>query len=97
MGIQKISREEEARIPQFYSHEEAREWFKARYGDAFMMIDSEPIDGHKCYFYYLILDAEAFHKWQKEMQEQGYVAGLEFMKSYQSIQIMQDGSVHIVH
>lgn len=97
MGIQKISREEEARIPQFDSHEEAREWFKARYGDAFMMTDSEYIGGQKCYFYYLILDPEAFHKGQKEMQENGYSAGLAFMKSYQSIQIMQDGSVHIVH
>jgi len=44
----------------------------------------------------LITDEEAYIKGASELNANGYV-GMEFMNSYQPIQIMEDGSIHIVH
>lgn len=44
-----ISREEEAEIPDFKSHEEARKYFKERYGDAFQLSEPFKIDGEQVY------------------------------------------------
>lgn len=93
----KISRQEEAAIPEFNSHDEAKVWFEERYGEDFQCMHTETIAGEKCYFYYLILDHEAYMKGIKEMREKGSVAGFEFLDSHQPIQIMQSGDVHIVH
>lgn len=95
--MDKITREEESKIPQFNSHDEARQWFKEKYGSEFMMAGSEIIGEEKCYFYYLILDREAFMRGHKEMEEKGYTTGTALLMSYQPIQIMESGSIHIVH
>ncbi len=51
-----------------------------------------------CYFYYLILDRKVFEAGQKEIESMGITTdAIQFMGSYQEIQIMEDGSVHIVH
>ena len=98
MRVQKISREEEAKLPQFGSHEEAKEWFKDRYGADFILTSAEPIGDEMCYFYYLILDWQSYIKGRKELRiNRNMGAGLDFLLSHQPIQIMQDGSVHIVH
>ena len=94
---QKISRKDEETIPQFHSHEEARQWFKEKYGDDFMMTDSEEIGGEKCYFYTLILDRAKYEKGHRELVEKGYIIGTEHLNSYQSIEIMESGFIHIVH
>ena len=94
---QKISREDEALIPQFHSHEEAKKWFEDRYGKDFILTGSDTIGDETCFFYYLILDWEEYKKGQKELRENGYMAGLSFLMSHQPVQIMESGSVHIVH
>lgn len=94
---QKISREEEALIPQFNSHEEAKKWFEDRYGKDFILTHAEIIGEELCYFYYLVLDWEEYKKGQKELRENGYMAGLSFLMSHQPVQIMESGSIHIVH
>ncbi|MEK4930494.1 hypothetical protein N2V92_01125 [Bacillus sp. CH_48] len=45
-----ISREEEAEIPDFKGHEEARKYFKEKYGDAFQFSESLEVDGKKSIF-----------------------------------------------
>lgn len=94
---QKISRKDEESIPQFHSHEEAKKWFEGRYGKDFILTDVDYIGKEKCYFYSLILDWEEYQKGQKALQENGYMAGLEFLMSHQPVQIMESGSIHIVH
>lgn len=93
----KITRQEEAEIPLFNSHTEAREWFKDRYGDAFMLTDSELVGTEICYFYYLILDRAVFEEEVKKLHSGTMTDSLKFLNSYQNIQIMDGGSVHIVH
>ncbi len=93
-----ITREEEAKLPFFNDHKEAREWFKDIYGDRFIFTSSEWMDDQICYFFYLILDRNVFEAGQKEMESKGIMTdAVKFMGSFQEIQIMEDESVHIVH
>lgn len=93
----KISRNEEANLPDFSSHEMARKYFKNKYGDRFVMTNSEILDGMKIYFYSLILDNEIFEDGQKKIGKGDPVHGLDFMNSYQPIEIWEDGRIHIIH
>lgn len=93
----RITRQEEAELPAFSSHKEAREWFKARYGDDFMLTGSELIGDEICYFYNLILDRALFEAESKKLHDGVMTDGMKLINSYQSIQIMDSGNVHIVH
>ncbi|MBJ8108950.1 hypothetical protein JDS99_04635 [Bacillus cereus group sp. N6] len=93
-----ISREDEAKIPSFSSHDEARSWFINKYGNTFQLVNSEPIDDQECYFYYLILDEKEFTKGRELLLKNGMlVTSIEYLGSYQSIEIFEDGRIHIVH
>jgi len=95
--VQKITRREEADLPSFNSHEEARAYFKDRYGNDFIMVGSEKIMGEKCFFYYILLDRAAFEEGTRKIQSGIHDASLEYLESHQPVQIMESGSVHIVH
>lgn len=95
--VQKISRKEEAELPSFDSHEEARGYFKERYGDDFIMVGTETIKGEKCYFYYILLDRAAFEEGTRKIQAGIHDASLKYLESHQPVQIMESGSIHIVH
>ncbi|MFJ7936894.1 hypothetical protein [Sporosarcina sp. NPDC096371] len=93
----KISRNDEANLPDFSSHDEARKYFKNQYGDRFVMMSSEMIDEQKVYFYSLLLDPETFHEGQKKLSQGETVNGLALLNSYQSVEIFEDGQIHIIH
>lgn len=94
-----ISREEEAKLPQFKSHLEARKYFKDKYGDNnFQMMDSYMVGKEKFYNYDLILDRKVYFDKMKEIQEKGIVEiTKEKLFCSQCIQISENGFVHIVH
>ncbi len=94
----KISRKAESEIPEFSSHVLAREYFKNRYGNHFVMMSSEVIGDQKVYFYSLILNRKVFEDGQKQMLKDGFMAdALDFMNSYQPVEIFEDGRIHIIH
>jgi len=94
----KISRQDEAKLPQFDNHESARKYFKNKYGNDFMMMDSEVINGEKMYFYNLILDRKTFEDGQRKLLAAGSINNaLEFMNSHQRIEIFENGNIHIIH
>lgn len=99
--IKKITREEEAQIPAFQSHQEARDWFKRKYKDAFMLTDSDDTGDEKWYFYDLILDRKKYEegRWHIQTPPKSVKTryALDFLTSYQSIQISEQGHIHIVH
>lgn len=97
-----ISRTEEANIPQFSSHEEARAYFKELYGTNFMMIDSTVVDGMKLYFYDLILNKEAYILMQEKKRQSPVMLDTstiteEMFFSSQRIEIFENGNIHILH
>ncbi|MDN7240973.1 hypothetical protein QWY14_04185 [Planococcus sp. N028] len=91
-----ISKQEEAELPTFKNHEEAINYFEEKYGEKFVFEESAETDNGICFFYRLIIDEEAYIKGVTELNATGYV-GMKFKNSYQPIQIMEDGSIHIAH
>ena len=92
-----ISREEEAKIPEFHSHDEARNWFKDKYGDRFMMTGSQDLEEGKVYFYHLILDEDKYKEFNRKLREDGHSSDMELMFSYQSVELFSNGRIHLIH
>ena len=101
MKIKKITRKAEAVLPRFRSHREARLWFKVKYGDAFEIDDSfivgEGEDASICYRYNLVLDREVYERGMRQLVQGSMSDAGDFLGSYQSIEIMLDGHVHVIH
>lgn len=95
MMVQRISRTEELALPVFNNHIEAVEYFRNRYGDAFVLDAEGAADGETIYFYVLILDKAEWTKGKQHMQDHGYISGTDFLQSFQSIQISATGTIHI--
>ena len=97
--VQGISRQEEACLPEFSSHAAARRHFVKKYGDNFVAIDSYFISDERiCYEYHLVLDPDAYTKGMRRLRAgRGFSDGGEFLCSYQKIEVMDDGSVHVLH
>lgn len=95
-----ISRQEESTFPTFTSHEDAAAFFKKRYGADFIFQDSEPIGEQLCYFYAIVINQKDYNDGRQLLSKGKPISGelgLKFLLSYQPVQIMEDGSVHIVH
>ena len=93
-----ISRAEEASLPDFQNHEEAREYFIEKYGNDFVFTSAEKIGSQMCYFYHLIIDHETYKMTMKTLKEGLPVqGGSEILSCYQPIEIFANGNVHIVH
>lgn len=97
--IEKITREAEAALPRFRSHREARLWLKLRYGDAFELEESFVVgdDEMICYRYSLVLDREVYEKGVRQLVQGSMSDAGDFLASYQAIEVMLDGSVHVIH
>lgn len=95
MGIMSkwISRQEEAELPSFNNHQEAKDYFKDKYKERFVFTGVED----DIYFYSIIHDQAAYDKGQEEMRSGGFTTGMEFMASHQPVEISRDGSIHIIH
>lgn len=91
--FQGISKQEVNELPRFKSYEEARSYLEEKYGEKFVFEESADTSEGVCFFYRLITDEAAYIKGMAELNATGYI-GLEFIKSYQQIQLMEDGSVH---
>lgn len=94
--MQEITRKEESVLPVFGTHEEAIRFFEGKYGERFVFEESSDGEEGIRFYYRLIIDEEAYIKGSADLNSTGYI-GLEFKKSYQPIQIKENGSVHIDH
>lgn len=93
----RISRQDEAKLPVFLNHEEARNYFQNKYEERFVPVSTHMIDEMKVYFYALVLNPSAFKDGQEKIQQGEFSLGLEYLESYQSIEIFENGQVHIIH
>ena len=100
MSILPISRKDESLFPEFNSHSEAASYFKERFGSDFIFKCVEPIGDMNCYFYVVVVDHEAYRRGNKLLSQGIPVSGelgIKYLMSHQPIQIMENGSVHVVH
>lgn len=88
-----ISRAEEDELPVFNSHDEARAWFKNKYGDNFMMTGSFGEGEDKIYLYDLLLNRERYMYFLKTRDFNNH----DRLNYFQSLSISAKGDVHIVH
>lgn len=93
----RITREEEALLPEFSSWADAKAYFRAHYPDCFLYAGNDGVEGGKIWTYHLLLDYRAYVKGMREMRERGSVSNLNFINSYQLIEIDEQRNVHIVH
>lgn len=95
-----ISRQDEADFPVFQSHNEAADFFKDKFGSDFVFESSENIGDGMCYFYSVVTDHAIYNKGRRLLSAGQPVTGdlgLQFMKSYQPVQIMENGNIHVVY
>lgn len=95
-----ISRQDESSFPEFNSHEEAAAFFKEKFGSDFIYKTSEPIGGMYCHFYVVMVDYEAYKRGNSLLSKGQPVTGelgMKYIQSHQPVQIMDNGSVHIVY
>ena len=92
--MHRISKQEAAEFPLFNSHEEAINYFEEKYGERFVLEESSDTNDGLCFFYRLITDEDAYIKGVSDLNSTGYIA-MEFMNSYQPIQIMENGSIQV--
>lgn len=100
MSHSPISRQEESEIPLFDSYKDAQAYFSDKYGQDFVLESTDDIGGQNCYFHALIFDHATYFKGRRLLRSGNSMSGplaLDFLKSYQSIQIFEDGNIHIVH
>lgn len=100
------TREWEATIPEFNSHDEARAWFKSKFGKDFEFAGTDIINGEKCYFYHLIGHRKDYEFYQEYLKRQGKSAYQiteqneaiteNGMFSYNSVEIWESGGIHVV-
>lgn len=95
--MQKLTRQWEASLPEFYSHKEAREYFKGIFGSRFAMQRTEYIDGVKWYFYHYIIDKETYLAEMKKLANGENSDATALLASYQPIEISEEGHVHVVY
>ncbi len=87
MRIKAITREDEAKLPHFSSHAEARTYFSAKHGDDAFQIEGsfvvgEGDDATIVYRYSLVLDRDAFEEGRRRLM-QGALQGEGALKFLQ--------------
>lgn len=92
----KISREEEANMHDFLSHEEAEKYFKENYKD-FIVVDSIVEDGTKWFLYDLVFDKDSYMDMHNRLRKGRAAMTDDYLYSHQRIEISEHGLVHIVH
>lgn len=88
-----MSREFEANLPEFQTQQEAYDFFNDLFGASF---DLQYIE-ETFWSCAIVHEPEAYVKGAKELIGNGFTSGLAFMFSHQPVQIMNDGSIHMVY
>jgi hypothetical protein len=85
-------------IPDFKSHDEAREWFKNRYGDRFLMRATDMQDGKRVNYYHFVKDPDVYQPYMESFAsvDQHEITTTDVFKSYSTITIDEDGAVQFI-
>lgn len=95
-----ISRKEEQELPKFKSHEDVRDYFKEKYDENFVLVDSYKAGEGSVYLYDLILNKEAY---ERVKSKKSFILIIDdadpsdMVMDSQQIEIFEDGRVHVIH
>jgi hypothetical protein len=93
----KITIGEENQLPLFINHKSARTYFKNKFGNLFVMVDTDLINGEKMYLYHLVLDKPTYLDGREKLKRGDIDNCGDYIVSYQDIQIGANGSVKIFY
>lgn len=91
----RISKEDKANFPAFMNHQTARKWFKAKYGNRFVMTHTDMIDGTKIYYYNLVTNKEAYLAGRHHLEDEEL--SREYHNSFQSVEVSEHGQVQVFY
>ncbi|RLQ92324.1 hypothetical protein [Falsibacillus albus] len=82
-------------MPDFESHLEAREWFKERYENRFVLEGMAAIDGRRVYYYHLVKDPEVYEQYMESFasEEKHPITNSASFESYSTVEISEGGTV----
>ena len=83
-------------MPNFKSHEEARTYFKNLYGDRFLLRGNDMRDGTRVTMYHLVKNPEVYQPYMEGFSHeiQHEITNMDIFKSYNTIEIDENGNVH---
>ncbi|RLL43750.1 hypothetical protein D8M04_12580 [Oceanobacillus piezotolerans] len=84
-------------MPDFQHHEEARQWFKDKFKNDFLIRSSDTIDGRKIFFYHIIKNPQVYQKYMESFAKpvNHEITNMETFESYTTVEISEDGDVSI--
>ncbi len=66
--VNRLTREVEQHMPEFGSYEEARDWFKEKFGGMFTGLkDVYDVDGEPCYEHHVVVDPQSYNEGRKDL------------------------------
>lgn len=85
-------------MPNFQSHDEARQWFKNHLHDRIALRGSDIIDGKMIYFYHLIKSPQEYQQYMESFSrpDDHDITNAETFESYSTIEISEDGAVNFL-
>lgn len=81
-------------IPLFINHNSARYWFKQRYGNRFVMVDTEVKNNVKFYIYHLVYDRDSYIQSMNAIREKSPFLHHDYLTSFDEIEISEYGYVY---
>lgn len=83
------------RMPDFASHEEAREWFKEQFQDHFLLRGSDENEGKRVFIYHIIKDPEVYQQYMESFASpvKHEITNMETFESYSTLEISEDGDI----
>lgn len=86
-----------ASMPDFSTHEEAREWFTNRFGTQFIHKDDDFSEGKDVHYYHIVKNRDAYDRYMASLMDEGKLElkSMEPFESYSTVEISEDGDVSI--
>ncbi|WP_160722934.1 hypothetical protein [Bacillus sp. USDA818B3_A] len=83
-------------IPAFKSHDEARTYFKNLYGDRFLNRGTDLSEGKRVSIYHLVKDPNVYQPYMESFSHEikHEITNMDVFKSYNTIEIDENGNVH---
>lgn len=85
------------KMPNFQSHEEARQWFKGKFQEDFLIRCSEAFQGRKIYFYHIVKNKDLYQNYMQSFTKhtRPQITNMDTFNSYSTVEISENGEVNI--
>ncbi len=93
ISIEQLAQE----LPDFASHEEARNWFQQKYKDSFIYKSQDVSDGMNVFFYHIVKDPQVYEQYMAELQNEVHstLQDDKAFYSYTTVEIAENGDISL--